>query len=343
MKRKLNKILFLLILLFTQIFPCFASDSEVNTTPENERVKALSEASLDRTYSSNAVLAFVEGCQAYSKGEWENAVFSLRKAIAYGENEDPDAYYMLISAEMYNSDYKSALNDCNSFLERFPDSIYNSRIHYFKGRILYSLKDYEMAIIVLSDYCHQYQNDEMYPYALYYIAESLYSAYKYEESAALYERIVSEYPDSDRVGPSQYRLESIAQRTREEKLLYLLKQTGEAYLSAKEDYEKQLRLYNAESISSTRQKLSEAQQKNEELENQIKALEKEIADLRTEVAAAEEARQAQENQQQKIEQEATVLTGEESSEVKDELRLLTLKVLEVQRRMEEKLDTSIAQ
>ncbi len=319
MKRKFNKSLILLIaLLFTHFTPCLASDS------------------------SNAMLAFVEGCQAYSRGEWENAIFSLRKAVAYGENADPDAYYMLISAEMYNSDFNSALNDCNSFLEKFPNSIYNARIQYFKGRILYSLNDYEMAIIVLSDYCHQYQNDEMYPYALYYIAESLYSAYKYEESAALYERIISDYPDSDRVGPSQYRLESIAQRAREEKLLYLLKQTGEEYLSAKEEYEKQLRLYNAESISSTRQKLSEAQQKNEELESQIKALEKEIADLRTAAAAAEEARQAQQsqqNQQEGIESEAPVLNTGDSAEVKDELRLLRLKALEIQRRMEEKLET----
>ena len=51
-------------------------------------------------------------------------------------------------------------------------------------------------------------------------------------------------------------------------MLYLLKQTGEEYLSAKEDYEKQLRQYNSESVALTRQKLQETQIRNEELERQ---------------------------------------------------------------------------
>lgn len=314
---------------------------------------------------SNATAAFVEGCQAYSRGEWENAIFSLKKAIAYNENPDADVYYMLISSELYNTDYTSALNDCDLFLDTFPMSLYSARIQYFKGRILYCLGDYEMSIIVLSDYCHQYQNDEMYPYALFYIGESLFAGYKYEEAAAIYERIIADFPDSDKVSPSQYRLESIAQRNREEKLLYLLKQTGEEYLAAKEEYEKQLRMYNSDTIASARQKLLETQQKNEDLESQINDLEKEITALRNEVAASEKARQAEvEKNKMLIEQSANKVqepaveqpknpvvetekqpaqnTKKENldSETKEQLRLLREKAMEAQRRYDEQQNDS---
>ena len=203
--------------------------------------------------SESAASAFVEGCRAYSQGDWTSAEFMLKKAVAYPENHNPDAYYMLISSEMYAGDHKSALDDCNIFLEKFPNSIYLPRIKYQKGRILYNLGEYENAILTLSDFCHQNTNDEMYSYALFYIGESLYACYKYDDARMIFERIVQDYSNSPKADAAQYRIESILQHTREEKLLYLLKQTGEEYLSAKEEYEKQLRLANAENSSRRRQ------------------------------------------------------------------------------------------
>ena len=51
---------------------------------------------------------------------------------------------------------------------------------------------------------------------------------------------------------------------------------------SKEDYEKQLRQYNSESVALTRQKLQETQIRNEELERQIADLQMEIASLKAE-------------------------------------------------------------
>ena len=82
------------------------------------------------------------------------------------------------------------------------------------------------------------------------------------------------------------------QRGREEKLLYLLKQTGEEYLAAKEDYEKQLRLYNSEAINTTRERLVDSQRKNQELEEQIRDLENQIAELKAEQEARSDEEQA---------------------------------------------------
>jgi len=232
--------------------------------------------------NESASSAYLEGCKAFSRGEWNSAVFLLKKAASYPENDNPDTQYMMISAEIYAEDYKNALDDCDDFLKVFPDSLYVARIQYMKGKLLYNLGEYEKSIVVLSDFCHRNEENDLYPSALFYIAECLFTDYKYDEAEAIYERIVTQFPDSEKVSASQYRIENIAQRSREEKLLYLLKQTGEEYLSAKEDYEKQLKLYNSEAINTTREKLMDAQQKNKDLEEQIRNLQIQIETLEAE-------------------------------------------------------------
>ncbi|MBP5602909.1 MAG: tetratricopeptide repeat protein [Treponema sp.] len=268
--------------------------------------------------------AYLEACKAFSRGEWSSAELLLRKAVAYPQNNNADTNYMLITAEIYAGDDNRALVDTEAFLRNYPDSIYTPRIQYMRGKLLYSLGEYEKAIIVLSDFCHQNETSELYPAALFYIAESLYAGFRYDEAETIYERIISQYPDSDKVSASQFRLESIAQRSREEKLLYLLKQTGEEYLAAKEDYEKQLRLYNSEAINTTRERLVDAQQKNQELEEQIRDLENQIAELKAE----QEARNDQEQAVIVAAKKEDVFT--ETSPANEDLKLLKQKARLVQ-------------
>ncbi|MBR2106056.1 MAG: tetratricopeptide repeat protein, partial [Treponema sp.] len=202
MRKFLKNVFSFLFLLGLSVGPCFSSET--------------------------GSYAFVEGCKSFSLGDWENAIFMLKKAVAYEDYETPDTYYMLITSEVEAGEYKAALNDCDYFLKQFPSSIYISRVTYLKGKILFNLKEYDKSVVVLSDFCHQYKNDDMYSYALFYIAESLYENYKYDEAESIYERIVQEFPNSPKFAASQYRIESIMQRSREEKLLYLLKQTANA-------------------------------------------------------------------------------------------------------------------
>ncbi|MBR5646969.1 MAG: tetratricopeptide repeat protein [Treponema sp.] len=270
---------------------------------------------------------FMQGCEAYSKGDWESAVILLRKAIQYSENNTADTKYMLITAEIYSGDNKSALADCDDFLKTYRRSLYKDRVLYLKGKLLYLLGDYENAIIILSDFCHKNEKNELYPSALFYIAESLNAGYKYDEAEAIYERIIVQFPGNEKVSASQYRIESIAQRSREEKLLYLLKQTGEEYLAAKEDYERQLKLYNAEGASSTRDRLTEAQQRNKELEEQVRELENQIALLK----ADREKREA-EDQRIETENEKAVLQKEKDNE--DAVRKLKQKAKVVKQIMD---------
>ena len=283
--------------------------------------------------SESGASAFVEACKAYSKGDWSDAKFMLRKAVSYKENLNPDTYYMLITAEVYDGDNKNALDDCNFFLDNFPDSMYYSRVYYQKGKLLYSLGEYEKCIIVLSDYCHRYEKDELYSFALFYIGESLFAGYKYDEAGSVYERIVTEFPESPKTPAAQYRLETILQRGREEKLLYLLKQTGEEYLAAKEDYERQLRLYNSEAVDSTRKRLAAAQTRNDELENKVRALEMEIENLKSDRNDSERRYNELLNER---ENELDVPAPVPFDETRNQVKILKLKALEAQNLLDTK-------
>lgn len=240
------------------------------------------------TADDAASLAFVEGCTAYSKGDWTSAILSFRKATSYNSNNNPETYYMLINAEMYIEDYKNALDDCEWFLENFENSLYDSNVLYMKGRCLYALGEYDKAVIVLSDFCHQYEDNDMYAAALFWIGECFYACYQYDDALALYQRVVVEFPGDQKAPAAQYRIETISQRDREEKLLYLLKQTGEEYLFAKEEYEKQIKLSSPTTTSATTQRLYDAEEKYRELQEKYGELEKQLDDIKSEDSNGDE-------------------------------------------------------
>lgn len=309
MRKFLKNVFSFLFLLGLSVGPCFSSET--------------------------GSYAFVEGCKSFSLGDWENAIFMLKKAVAYEDYETPDTYYMLITSEVEAGEYKAALNDCDYFLKQFSSSIYISRVTYLKGKILFNLKEYDKSVVVLSDFCHQYKNDDMYSYALFYIAESLYENYKYDEAESIYERIVQEFPNSPKFAASQYRIESILQRSREEKLLYLLKQTGEEYLAAKEDYERQLRLYNSDSVSSAKDRLHESQQKNAELESYVKDLEKQIAELQNQLNLQYEKQAELQKEIEINSMDKEVPSFEPYDETKERIKALKEKAQKVQNLLDE--------
>lgn len=228
---------------------------------------------------SLAQASFVQGTTAFRKGEWLSAVFMLRRAVSYPENYNQDTWYMLITAEMYAGEYKTAFQDCEAYLRNFPESPYTSYITYHKGRSLFCLGEYERSVLLLSDFCHLYPDHEMYAAALFWIAEAFYAGYNYDDAKILYSRIVNEYPDEPKAAQSQYRIETIAQKAREEKLIYLLKETGEEYLAAKEEYERQLKLSGSESAVDIRRRIMDLQLKNAELEKKVGELERQKVNL----------------------------------------------------------------
>lgn len=207
-----------------------------------------------------------QGADAYMAGDWTSAIFFLRKVVSTPGNFTDENVFMLIKSEIYAGEYRQAESDCEKFLSQFPASPYSEYVFYQKGRLLHLLAKNEDAVLSLSDFCHENPESELFPLALFWIAESFYDEYNFESARGLYERLVNDYPACEKAPQAQYKLDLIERRSREEKLLYLLKVIGEENLSTREEYERQLRVYSLEDENGVRKALLEAQARIAELE-----------------------------------------------------------------------------
>lgn len=223
----------------------------------------------------------------YSRRDWKTSIFLFKKLHTNQADITPESLYMQIMAQTYDGQYKQAVNDCDLFLKEFSNNQYAQLVMYQKGKILYQIEDYEKSILTLSDFCHSNPKHKLYSSALFWIAESFYATYNFDSAKSLYERIVVEFPDDSKARDAQFRLDVIAQRSREEKLLYLLKQTGEDYLSSKESYEKTLKQYQIENSVGVNSQLRELRQQNENLDNELANEKKRTAELESQVRGYE--------------------------------------------------------
>ncbi|MCQ2611441.1 MAG: tetratricopeptide repeat protein [Treponema sp.] len=210
----------------------------------------------------------LDALNAYKGQDWNTSVFLFRKLHSNPKYVTPESTYMLIMAEVYSGLYRQAALDCDTFIRTYPSSVYLPQIVYQKGKSLHFTADYEKSILTLSDFCHRYPKNELYSAALFWIGESFYASYNFDNAVPVYSRIVKEFPDSSKLKDAQYRLDVIKQREREEKLLYLLKQTGEDYLSSRENYEKMLRQYKVENTVGANQndQLRSLREQNESMD-----------------------------------------------------------------------------
>ena len=245
----MNKKLFLLVLF--SVFSAFLFFAQGN---QKVKLSAVESANLK------------QGADAYKNEDWVSAIFFLRKVVSVPGSANDENYFMLIKSEIYAGEYRQAQNDCERFLEQFAFSPYAEYVQYQNGRLLHLLARNEDAILSLSDFCHQNGDSDLYPLALFWIAESFYDEYNFDAARGLYERVVTDYAGCEKAPQAQYKLDLIERRTREEKLLYLLKMIGEENLSTREEYERQLRVYALEDEKGIKKSLIDAQARISELE-----------------------------------------------------------------------------
>ena len=262
---------------FVFAVPCVAQSASFDSDLVNVNVLSSREAS--STYA--------DALKAYSRRDWKTSIFLFKKLHTNQADITPESLYMQIMAQTYDRQYKQAVNDCDLFLKEFSNNQYAQLVMYQKGKILYQIEDYEKSILTLSDFCHSNPKHKLYSSALFWIAESFYATYNFDSAKSLYERIVVEFPDDSKARDAQFRLDVIAQRSREEKLLYLLKQTGEDYLSSKESYEKTLKQYQIENSVGVNSQLRELRQQNENLDNELANEKKRTAELESQVRGYE--------------------------------------------------------
>ena len=207
-----------------------------------------------------------QGINAYKAGDWNSASLFLRKVVSYPKYSTDETWYLLIMSEMFGENYKGVIDDSTTFFEKFSSSMLIEYVQYQRGRALHFIGDNDGAVKVLGDFCRKYPYSPLYGSAIFWIGECFFVDYDYETAKSLYEVVVSDYSDEPCVQDAHYRLDTIAQSEREEKLLYLLKMTGEEYLSTREKYERQLLLYKSEDIESLRTQLKNAKERIKELE-----------------------------------------------------------------------------
>lgn len=251
----------------------------------------------------------VYGLEAYKNKDWSNALFFLRKASGVKESSSEEVWLLMILTEMHVSDYYAVLRDADVFSRRFPSSRYIPHIEYQIQLARFGLGLYEESAEGFSVFAATYSDHPLLPSALFWAGESLYRQYEYARALPLYKRVVDEYPESSKYAESVYRIELLKQREREEKLLYLLRVTGEEAASAREDYERQVKLLQGEEALSLKrnvQKLEEklaalqtsyeeSRQQNEALNTRVNELISENVQLTSDALKASEAlRTAQE-------------------------------------------------
>lgn len=81
------------------------------------------------------------------------------------------------------------------------------------AQVLYELKNYEAASIILFDVVDKYPNSAAYPEALFYLADSLYLKRDYLSSRRFFEKIVDQGPQNPRYQESLQRLIELSLHT----------------------------------------------------------------------------------------------------------------------------------
>ncbi|HWE30441.1 MAG TPA: tetratricopeptide repeat protein [Polyangia bacterium] len=81
------------------------------------------------------------------------------------------------------------------------------------AQVLYELKNYEAASIILFDVVEKYQTSPAYPEALYYLADSLFLKRDYLSSRRFFEKIIEQGPANQRYQESLQRLIDLALHT----------------------------------------------------------------------------------------------------------------------------------
>ena len=180
------------------------------------------------------------GYEAYASEDWDSAVLFFKKAQALGELTD-ESLYMMIRSQVQLGDFSGAQSSCELFLSSCKGSVYFPYVLYQNGKLLHLLGRNETAALYLCEFCKKNPGSPLYANALYFIAESFFAEYNFDEAKPLYTKIVCDFPASENVQDAKYKIRLIENREREEKLLYLLKAVGEESLSLREEYDRQIK------------------------------------------------------------------------------------------------------
>ncbi|MDZ7793372.1 MAG: tetratricopeptide repeat protein [Spirochaetia bacterium] len=237
--------------------------------------------------------AVKSGLQAFSQGEYEQALLHFRNIILDSTQTGyhGEAYYWIARSHLAQERIDKAAQNLDYFIanyrnhNRYPDALYQ------KGRILFLQKEHEKAIRALYEYIENYPSHDYNSNALFWIGESFYALGHFDKAEKVYSALVRDYPRSYKLEAARYRKSLIELKQREQNLLKLLKISHEEYLKALEDFQQRERFYE-QAISNYQRKLSAA--RSERDNEMIKQLNAELNAKQSEIQRLQQKLEAQE-------------------------------------------------
>lgn len=128
--------------------------------------------------------------------------------IARDEQAAYDAALVLFRA----SDFPSAIRSFQTFLARYPQSVYVPSAHYWIGSAYYAQKDYKSAIAAQQLVVERFVDNPRAPEALLNIAASQEEMKQRPAARATLQKLMKDYPDSESAKVAKERLASIGGR-----------------------------------------------------------------------------------------------------------------------------------
>ena len=121
---------------------------------------------------------------------------------------------------LYRTDeYEAAIDRFKAFLQTYPSSDYADNALFWLGECHFKIGEHEQAVLAFDDVAKRYPEGNKVPDALYRQGIALLEIGKQTDQEATYrgaarqifERLVNDYPDSDRVPEARRQLEKLGQ------------------------------------------------------------------------------------------------------------------------------------
>ena len=118
-----------------------------------------------------------------------------------------------------NDEYEAAIDRFKAFLHSYPSSDYADNALFWLGECHFKIGEHEQAVLAFDDVAKRYPEGNKVPDALYRQGIALLEIGRQTDQEATYrgaarqifERLVSDYPDSDRVPEARRQLEKLGQ------------------------------------------------------------------------------------------------------------------------------------
>lgn len=166
----------------------------------------------------------LRGFDAFSRSDWQQAIFSFENALTSMPSEQHEALYWLIMAQASAQNYQHAIDYADRFLAAYQFDERAAEVLYQKGRIFHVCGNYKQSSDILYRFIKDYPLHPKVPSAYYWIGENLYALGAHPEARTVFTGLIVNYPESGKVNEARYKIVQIDQQSVQAELLALFEE-----------------------------------------------------------------------------------------------------------------------